>query len=421
MLRRGSPLRFLDVSDDSLISNEKAVLSRRLSDFLREILSVWRNPQRTSGKDALKEKVLIAFVETDSHVSDFDSYLSRVLPTACAKELIVIVLRNQDWLSGEFQQKIIDGISGQSETVYRASIGEALVFFGKRSAFSSSRLGSRNPVVELSLGEAVIQLEIWAARRDGRKWRNLPRLFIPGFPKCGTTALHEMLVQHSQISGAVEDDGTSCKEVRFFTRRYAEGLDWYSNQFKDRRSINLDATPIYLSNRHILNRIRKHIHNARFIIVMRDPVIRSYSHWNFWNLLPPDEQARFRLPFPEGTFEDNLRGDIDTLKKDCFPGLFSCGLYFEQIKMLRSLYSDDAIHYCFTEDLKSNPDKELNRIQDFLEIRQERIKTSSANSVSYIVPPLKKETEQWLTEAYADTVKKLRSELNLNPPWSRWK
>lgn len=423
MLRKGSPLCILDASDDLLISNEEVIFSRRLSGFLRQILSAWRIPQRSSEKDSSKGKALVAFLNTDRQIADVESHLSRFLLTAPTEELVVIIVspRGQESLPGEFCGKIFREISAPSDTVYRVRIGEVLVFFGKQNAFSSSRPVRSNSVVELGPEEAITQMEIWAARREGKKWRNLPRLFIPGFPKCGTTALHEMLIQHSQISGAVEDDGTPCKEVRFFTRYYAEGLDWYSNQFKDRRSINLDATPIYLSNRHILNRIRKHIPNARFIVAMRDPVIRAYSHWNFWNHLPPDEQARFRLPFPEGTFEDNLRGDIDTLKKDCFPGLFSCGLYFEQIEMLRSLFPDEVIHYCFTEQLKSDSNGEMIRIQDFLGIQQERIKPSSANTVSYIVPPLKKETEQWLTEAYADTVKKLRSELNLNPPWSRWK
>lgn len=103
--------------------------------------------------------------------------------------------------------------------------------------------------------------------------KRLPGSIIVGAQKCGTTSLYHYLLQHPEIEGGVT------KEIHFFDRYYWKGSGWYARQFRPQRDDSLlcEATPMYLYDEKSVKRIAQDLPNARFIIVLRNPVDRAYS------------------------------------------------------------------------------------------------------------------------------------------------
>ena len=128
--------------------------------------------------------------------------------------------------------------------------------------------------------------------------KNAPDFFILGAQKAGTTWLWSMLEQHPGTSLPEE------KEIHYFgsSELYAKGDDWYYNHFKGldpnkvigeaSTSHFYDSVPYWYNKSNqiefdkslptIPELILQKFPNAKFIVVLRDPVrraISAYSHW----------------------------------------------------------------------------------------------------------------------------------------------
>ncbi len=103
-----------------------------------------------------------------------------------------------------------------------------------------------------------------------------PDFVILGAQKCGTTSLHALLSTHPQVVTAPE------KEVHFFDRHWERGEAWYRSQFPGRDehpgTIAGEATPHYLFHEPTPERMARVAPDARFVVLLRDPVERAYSH-----------------------------------------------------------------------------------------------------------------------------------------------
>ena len=108
---------------------------------------------------------------------------------------------------------------------------------------------------------------------------SLPNFLCIGSPKSGTTSLYEILKQHPEIGVS------SFKEPHFFDSdvNWQKGLEWYEeNYFEGLESKKLigEFTPSYLGNSVCVDRIYNSLaDDIKFIVILRDPVGRSYSHY----------------------------------------------------------------------------------------------------------------------------------------------
>jgi len=112
-----------------------------------------------------------------------------------------------------------------------------------------------------------------------------PDFLIIGAEKAGTTWLHDVLRAHPDLF--LPD----AKELHFFNRfdsngreidNFARrGLRWYERQFEAAEKGKLvgEATPLYLCDPAAPGRIRRTLPQARFIVLLRDPVDRAWSHY----------------------------------------------------------------------------------------------------------------------------------------------
>lgn len=111
----------------------------------------------------------------------------------------------------------------------------------------------------------------------------LPNLIIIGAMKCGTSALHQYLDQHPEISMAKE------KELDFFIegRNWEKGLAWYEARFPEPTRIRGESSPDY-THYPAIPRVAEKMHavvpNAKLIYMVRDPVERMLSQYmhNRW-------------------------------------------------------------------------------------------------------------------------------------------
>lgn len=105
----------------------------------------------------------------------------------------------------------------------------------------------------------------------------LPNLFLPGFPKCGTTTLFHWLAQHPAIFGP------AVKEPDYFhdTSAEAAGASWrrYMELYAEAggHSWRMDASTNYVLAPMAIDRIEAAVPGARYIVSLRDPVALVWS------------------------------------------------------------------------------------------------------------------------------------------------
>ena len=104
--------------------------------------------------------------------------------------------------------------------------------------------------------------------------RRLPHCIIIGQMKCGTTALIAYLGHHPDIVNARH-------ELGFFDRNYGKGLEWYRNQMplSSPDQLTVEKTPRYCMSNITASRILAMNASVKAILLVRDPIARSVSHW----------------------------------------------------------------------------------------------------------------------------------------------
>lgn len=113
-----------------------------------------------------------------------------------------------------------------------------------------------------------------------------PNLFLVGAMKCGTTSLHNYLGSHPQIFMTREP----WKEPAYFVERlnWSKGKEWYLRLFEEagdaayrgESSTDYSKFPHYLG---VADRIARFAPGARILYLVRDPVLRSISHY-WWEV-----------------------------------------------------------------------------------------------------------------------------------------
>jgi hypothetical protein len=110
--------------------------------------------------------------------------------------------------------------------------------------------------------------------------RSLPDFLIIGAMKAGTTSLYHVLAGHPQVMRSLY------KEVHFFDTNFDKGLDWYRAHFpREQRkarthSITGECSPSYLFLSSVPSLVKSVVPNCRFIVVLRNPIDRAYSHYH---------------------------------------------------------------------------------------------------------------------------------------------
>lgn len=198
----------------------------------------------------------------------------------------------------------------------------------------------------------------------------LPNLLIVGSAKCGTSSLHNYLAQHPEIFMSAK------KEPRFLS---SQGMEFplggpkdhrvekwivkeyndYLELFQGKSNFNIigesSADTLYFY-KHTITSIKKYIGNPKILIVLRNPVKRSFSAYQ--HLVRDDRESL--------SFEEALQLEDDRIQKnyELIYHYRSVSRYYEPVEAF--LKNFDHVKIILTEHLNKKPEQTLKSVFEFL-------------------------------------------------------
>jgi len=243
--------------------------------------------------------------------------------------------------------------------------------------------------------------------------RVLPDFLLVGAAKSGTTSLYHYLTQHPGIVPP------SRKEVTYFhePRNFQLGPAWYRAHFPrstvmQRRSellgyraVTLDATPWMNINSYAINASAL-VPDARLVMILRDPVERTYSHYqaqlrklprenlSFWDALQAED---------ERTAEDrrtNLRDPQNVGRMLRRYGYVQKSKYIDHIEHWLRFFPRERLKILNFETLKTNPGGLCNELCRFIGLPEFELHDAARKNTGPYSAPMDERSRDFLTELF---------------------
>ena len=191
----------------------------------------------------------------------------------------------------------------------------------------------------------------------------LPAFYLLGEMKCGTTTLYKLLGEHPSIALPAQ------KEPRYLTLpkyRHRTG-SWYASNFatvlhKGHEALTFDASPTVFNSPLLApGWLRKWLPFTRMVVLLRDPVQRTYSHWRMgvaWLRDSPCfaaerptsklfEEASRRLPGRNASSAERASAVAAALKSAAVAAAAAAAatrrVPIAEIRMMKEVFSFDAV------------------------------------------------------------------------------
>jgi len=181
----------------------------------------------------------------------------------------------------------------------------------------------------------------------------LPDFLIIGAAKSGTSSLYRYLERHPQIFLS------STKEPEFFAseENLAQGIDWYTNLFKeaDPNQICGEGSTAYTRWPQCPDaaaHIAKFLPKAKLIYLLRHPIDRAYSHY----LHRYTKELHYGKPITV-RFEEHIKSD---------PMCLDSSEYMKQIERYLEHFPRESLLLLFTDEFIRDPKPVLRRVCQFL-------------------------------------------------------
>jgi len=185
---------------------------------------------------------------------------------------------------------------------------------------------------------------------------------VLGAAKTGTTSLHFYLRQHPALFLP------EVKELDFFHAtdgRFPKDLDEYLDYFADAGDrLAGDATPLYLRRPDLVPDRMRRLYGGEeppcFLILLRDPVQRAYSHY-----LHKVSQGTEPLSFEAALAAEQ---EPPSPKRRNWKTYFADGCYAEVLERWFAEFPRERFCVLLSDDLAHRPDATLQRVFRFLQV-----------------------------------------------------
>lgn len=161
----------------------------------------------------------------------------------------------------------------------------------------------------------------------------VPNFIYIGPDKAGSSWLHEVLIRHGEVFMP------PAKDLYFFDRYYARGIDWYAGQFAGATPGHLVVGEVcqdYLFHPEAAERIKASIGPVRTMVTLRDPVQRAFSSYLY--MLKQGERP--------GDFTQALERR---------PELLDHGRYAAHLRRFFDHFGQDSVYVAVFDDLAADP------------------------------------------------------------------
>jgi hypothetical protein len=188
-----------------------------------------------------------------------------------------------------------------------------------------------------------------------------------GAQKCASTWLHDVLVDHPELSMPTE-----VKEVDYFSYHHERGPEWYEQRFdaSEKGRFCGEISPSYLHSPDVVARVAEYNPDMRIILIARDPIARAISN----------HKHELRIGNIQGadmSFELGLRNNEDYIEQ---------GLYAKHLENWQSRFLTDQFLVLKFDDVISDPAKSLSLVCEFLGVDSSYVSphVDSRSNVSYL-------------------------------------
>lgn len=186
----------------------------------------------------------------------------------------------------------------------------------------------------------------------------MPDFYIIGAQKSGSTFIHHCLLEHPNIYLPKEEISTFQKEnIENEVRKLSKRLKPYSNY----KIIGIKR-PDYLGISHVPQNIYKYTPNAKFIVVLRNPIERAVS-------------AYFHLMkmglIPIKSIKEGMRKIILGKYKNRYPRsktIIEFSFYYKHLTNYFKYFDKKQFKIIVFEELKNRPQQTIADIYRFLEV-----------------------------------------------------
>lgn len=192
-----------------------------------------------------------------------------------------------------------------------------------------------------------------------------PNLFIPGFAKCGTSYLHAILDSHDEISMTkVKETHNFVLDKNYYRLTNPEFSQNFDYMFENKNSkYKGESSTLNIMDSKFIKRIYEFCENPKFIIMLRDPIDRITSHFNWMSYL-----GNVKLPYKEEIlFDINKAFDPNINFNGNYKNYILFSSYYKVLTNIKEFFPNSFI-IINLESLKSDFPSTINHICNFLEI-----------------------------------------------------
>lgn len=250
------------------------------------------------------------------------------------------------------------------------------------------------------------------------KWS--PDFIVVGAMKAGTGAFRSLMIQHPLIVASTR------KEVHFFDLHFEKGEKWYEDQFPKRPTSDHllgEKSPYYIVHPLVPKRVYSLYPNVKIIMILRNPVSRAYSHYQF-NIRNKTEHLSFEKAIDAEP--KRLAGEERKLKKNPIYKsknfkIFSYltrGMYADQVNRWLKYFPEEQILILTCEDLSAKPLETMNIAFAFLGLPLlDSLNESEKEASNYA--PMDPEMRKKLVDFFRPYNQELTELLNRDFAWDK--
>ena len=171
---------------------------------------------------------------------------------------------------------------------------------------------------------------------------------------------------HPQIKTGNKKELHFFDQAKYFKDNKGE-LTIYDSWFPERDKAEYflfgEATPIYSYWEQAAERIWHYNKNMKFILILRNPITRAFSHWNM-----EYKRKRDKKPFSYAIRNEASRSRESLPEQHRIYSYTDRGFYTEQIRRLLRFFPKEQLLIIKYDEFLHMPEASLTKVADFLKI-----------------------------------------------------